>query len=244
MVSHICSFSFKNLDRSRLRARRARGRRAAVALEFAVVALPFFTWLLFLFELSYDLFTQEALDYALHGAVRQIQTGNATNFTSGKTFIAKALCPAAKGLLECNNMWLRVTAVSTITQIAGGATVLGDYAPPTTTGAVPINASGLDLSAYTNLANANAERAGSNPYCIAAPNQAILVSLVYVGPSFIGGLLPGVLSTSFAGNTVHPTLSTAGFVTEAFPPGSTTSSSSSSAGTPPAGPCTAPVGAT
>jgi len=238
MVSQNCSIAVKNRDGSR----RARGRRAAVALEFAIVALPFFTWLLFLFELSYDLFTQEALDYALQGAVRQIQTGSATSITSGKAFITQALCPAAKGLLECNNMWLRVTAVSTITQIPGGATVVGDYTPPTTSGAVPINASALDLSQYTNLANANTGSGAPNPYCIASPNQAILVSVVYVGPSFIGGLLPGVLSTSFAGNTVHPTLSTAGFVTEAFAPGGTSPSSVSGAA--PAGPCTAPVGST
>lgn len=226
-MSQNCSIAVKIRGKSR----RARGRRAAVALEFAIVALPFFTWLLFLFELSYDLFTQEALDYALHGAVRQIQTGGATGITSGKAFISQALCPAAKGLLECNNMWLRVTAVATVTQTSLGATVVGSYTPPTTTGAVPTNASALDLSQYTNLADANTGPGTPNPYCVASPNQAILVSVVYVGPSFIGGLLPGVLSTSFAGNTVHPTLSTAGFVTEAFQPG----------GTPPAsgaGPCT------
>lgn len=238
MASQNCSIAVKNRDRSR----RARGRQAAVALEFAIVALPFFTWLLFLFELSYDLFTQEALDYALQGAVRQIQTGGAASITSGTAFISQALCPAAKGLLECNKMWLRVTAVSTITQIAGGgATVAGDYTPPTTNGAVPINATGLDLSQYTNLANANTGSGATNPYCIAAPNQAILVSVVYVGPSLIGGLLPGVLSTSFYGNTVHPTLSTAGFVTEAFAPGGTNQSSSGS-GPAPAGPCTTQVG--
>ncbi len=236
-MSQICNIGLKSLTESR--SCRVRSRRAAVALEFAIIALPFFTWLLFLFELSYDLFTQEALDYALQGAVRQIQVGSATSITKGANFISQALCPAAKGLLECQNMWLRITAVATITPVAGGGTVVGDYTPPTTNGAIPINAGSLDLSQYTNLAGANTGVPGSNPYCIASPSQAILVSVIYIGPSFIGGLLPGLLSTSFAGNTVHPTLSTAGFVTEAYSSTNPPPASGSGAATAPA--CAVPV---
>lgn len=202
MPSHYCIAGTKNLG-----IRRHRG--GAVALEFAILAIPFFLWILFIFEMSYDLFTQEALDYTLNAAVRQIQTGNAVSQTSGSAFIQNDLCAAAKGLLECNQMWVQVQALPAGT----------DYSNPSvTTGAVPGNGN-LDLSDYTNLAGANTGGTNPNapiPYCIAGASQAILVSAIYIGPSFISGLLPGVLSTSFGFNTVHATLSTAGFVTEPF----------------------------
>lgn len=186
-------------------------RRGAVALEFAILAIPLFTWILFIFELSYDLFQQEALDYAVHGAVRQIQTGNASSLTSGAAFIADYVCGATKGLLECPNIWLRVAAVT-------------DFAPPNTNGAVPMSGSTLDLSHYTNLAGANAggSQTAPQPYCVASPSQPIMVSAVYVGPTFVGSLLPGLMSvTGPSGALVHATLSTAGFVTEPFPPSTT-----------------------
>jgi Flp pilus assembly protein TadG len=186
-----------------------RNRRGAVALEFAILAVPFFLWILFIFEMSYDLFTQEALDFAVHAAVRQIQTGSAQSLTSGAAFIGKDICGAAKNLLECNHIWLKLSAITT-----------PDYSPPTANGAVPQNGSTLNLSDYTNLAGAKVGGGGTTapptPYCVAGPKQPILVSVVYLGPSFIGGLLPGVLSAQFGDTTVHATLSTAGFVTEPF----------------------------
>jgi Flp pilus assembly protein TadG len=195
-----------------------------VALEFAIIALPFFTWLLFIFELSYDLFTQEALDYALNAAVRQIQVGNANaeNLSTGQTFIRNALCPAAKGLLECKNMWLRVTAVPNITDstnVSAVATVTGGYLPPTTTtGAVPVNANGFNTTGYINVGSTGIVSQTSPPYCLAQSSQAILVSVIYLGPTFVGGLLPGLVSVNSPIGIVHPTLSTAGFVTEPFQP--------------------------
>jgi hypothetical protein len=208
-------------------------------LEFAILAIPFFTWLLFIFELSYDLFVQEALDYAVHGAVRQIQTGNATstnNVTNAAQFFSTYLCNATRGLLECPHIWLRVAAVQT----GSGGTGVPDFAPPTTTGGPPVHGGTLDLSQYTNSADAHTG-GGQNvrqPYCTASPSQAILVSAVYLGPSFVGSLLPGVMSVTYNRTFVHPTFSSAGFVTEAFP--ATTQQSSASAGGGGTGSFTAP----
>jgi hypothetical protein len=225
MVSQFCRIAFKN--RSRNRSARRRGRRGAVALEFAILAIPFFTWILFIFEMSYDLFTQEALDYTVHAAVRQIQTGSAQSLANGKEFIQQAICGSSKGLLECDHIWLKISAITGTNPT---------YAPPVTNGDVPHNGHKLDLSEYTNLYGANAgKKSPVTPYCIAGSQQPVLVSVVYLGPSFIGGLLPGVLSAKYGGATVHPTLSTAGFVTEPFDSTQTQSSASKGATTAP--PC-------
>ncbi len=207
----------------RLRARR-NPRGGAVALEFAILAIPFFMWILYIFELSYDLFTQEALDYALQGAVRQIQTGQAQN-TNGSAFVQTDFCGATKGLLECNNIWVSVQAVPTYpaqdatTGNATNSAGMLDYSSPTlATGALPVNGDTLNLGNYVS----GASLASATPpaaFCNASGGQAILISAIYIGPSFISGLLPGVLSVMLpGGGTVHATLATAGFVTEPFQP--------------------------
>ncbi len=179
---------------------RARGeRRAAVAVELAIVAVPFFAWLLFMFELSFDLFTQVALDNALHQAVRQIQTGNAQFLTNGQAFIANYLCPAAQGRLNCSNLHVSVTAPA--------LTDTTDYYD-VTTGAVPVSGNMLVLNGYSGAAS----------FCNGQPRQLLLISAIYVGPTFVGGLLPGLFTVMYNGGLVHPTLSTAAIVIEPYLP--------------------------
>jgi Flp pilus assembly protein TadG len=193
MASQYCNAISKKTGRSCL-GRYCRS--GAVALEFAILAIPFFMWVLFIFELGYDLFTQEAFDRALHAAVRQIQTGNAQGVTSGQAFINSYLCPAARGLLECANMSISVTTLT-------GAQIDYSYAPPPH---VPIQ--GNTVVPFNDGTN--------GAFCNATPKQSVLVEALYIGPSFIGGLLPGVLSARYNGAMVHPTLSTAAFVVEPY----------------------------
>lgn len=163
-----------------------------------MVALPFLMLLLFVFELSYALFSQAALDCALQIAARQLQTGNAQNVKDGNDFITKYLCPDLGGLLMCSNVYIQVA------RIAPSSTQdYYDY----TTGSVPVTGGALDLSAYVAAS-----------FCNAGPSQLLLVSAVYVGPTFLGGLLPGLFSTSYNGHLVHATLSTVGLVSEAYTP--------------------------
>jgi hypothetical protein len=207
MASHYCNSVSRKLDRA-LFPRRAR--RGAVALEFAILAIPFFLWVMFIFELSYDLFTQEALDTALHVAVRQIQTGNADGATSGQDFINRYLCPATRGLLECDpqHMSISVTLFSPNENQptpSSPAAFAPDYSF-VTTGNIP-------TAPFP-------DGAGSLAFCTAQPKQLVLVQALYLGPSFVAGLMPGVLSGRYTigGSTVtvHPTLSTAGFVVEPY----------------------------
>jgi Flp pilus assembly protein TadG len=191
-----------------------RRRRGSTSVEFAVVAFPFVALLLFVFEISYDLFCQEALDTALTTAVRQIATGNAQNAQSGSQFVQNYLCPDAVGLLECNSsLFVRVD------KIALSPTSALDYWNYTT-GNVPVTGNTLNLAGY---GNAN--------FCNAGPTQMLLVSAIYVGPTFIGGLFPGIFSVIYNGGPVHATLATAGVVSEGYPP------AGASGTTQPAPPC-------
>lgn len=163
-----------------------------------MVALPFLMLLLFVFELSYDLFSQSVLDNALQLAGRQLQTGNAQNVTDGNDFITKYMCPDLSGLLMCSNVYIKVARI-----VPSSTQDYYDY----TTGSVPVSGGVLDLSGYA---------AGS--FCNSGPSQLLLVSAVYVGPTFLGGFLPGLFSATYNNQPVHATLSTIGIVSEAYPP--------------------------
>ena len=89
-----------------------RDRRGGGALEFAVVALPFITFLLFLLELGYDFFAQVALDYGVQTAARQIQIGNAQGASTAAIFQANYLCPAVNGLLPCSAITVNITPIT------------------------------------------------------------------------------------------------------------------------------------
>lgn len=163
-----------------------------------MVALPFLMLLLFVFELSYDLFSQSVLDCALQIAARQLQTGNAQNVKDGNDFITKYLCPDLGGLLMCSNVYIKVAKIT-----PSSTQDYYDY----TTGTVPVSSGTLDLSSYAAAS-----------FCNAGPAQLLLVSAVYVGPTFLSGLLPGLFSVSYNGARVHASLATVGLVSEAYTP--------------------------
>jgi Flp pilus assembly protein TadG len=94
------------------RSRRARGRRAVMFVEFALVGPPFLFCLVFMLELGYDLYAQEILDYGMQNAARQIQIGNAQSVTSSGQFVTNFFCPIVSGLLNCNSVYVNVTEVT------------------------------------------------------------------------------------------------------------------------------------
>jgi hypothetical protein len=183
------------------------GRRGATALEFALLALPFLFFLLLQIELSYDFFSQEVLDMALHAALRQIQTGNAQNLSSGAAFMTSYLCPATHGLLDCNNLWFSIQKLPS--PLASNQ----DYYTYTT-GKIPTSGGNkLNLSGFSNSGGS-----GAGNFCNSGPAEMLLVSAVYIGPSFIGGAFPNMLSyTNYLDSSqVDASLSTAATVTESY----------------------------
>ena len=170
------------------------------------MTIPFFVLVLGTLEISYALYTQAALDNALYLAVRALQTGNAQNVVNSSSFISQYLCPNMFGLLECNNNVFINVQKFVATQI-GSSSATTDYWN-ITTGTIPVSGHTLNLSTYQGTGN----------FCNVAPDQFILVSAIYVGPTFVGGLLPNIFSVTYNGMSVHATLSTFGIATERFPP--------------------------
>ncbi len=181
---------------------------AVVALEFAIAATAFMALLLFVFEISYDMYCQAALDAGLNLAARLIGTGNAQNVQTVSQFTTTYLCPNVPGLLSCNtNVLVRIQNLT----FAGSA----DFYKATT-GLVPVAGSTLNTSSY-----------GTGNFCNAAPNQYYMLSAIYVGPSFIGMLAHGLFTLSYGGKWIHATASNVAFATEYYtvvgaPTGTTT----------------------
>jgi hypothetical protein len=185
----------------RAAARGVRGRRGAAAVEFALCAIPFLILLLGTFEESFDLFQQEVMDTSLHLAVRDLQTGLAQNLANGNAFISSVVCTKINGLLPCNttgtpNLFVQVEKIS-----PSATQDYYDY----TYGSVPTSGGAFQESSFD-----------SSTFCNAGPAQLILVTAIYIGPTFIGHLLPGAFTVQYNGNTVRATMSAVGAVTEAF----------------------------
>lgn len=178
-------------------ARTAARRRGSAALEFAVLLLPFTILLLFSIELAYDLFTQEVMESSLYYAARQIQIGNTQNALNGNDFITKYMAPVMTNMLSAKNVYIRVQRITPKTG--------QDYYDFTSANLPVVNGS-LDLSSF-----------GSGNFCNAGATQWLLISAIYIGPTFIGGLLPNIMSVNYNGSLVHITLSTIGVVSENFP---------------------------
>ncbi len=177
------------------------GRSGVAAVEFAMVGFPFFLTLFFTFEISMDLFQQEALDAGLHLAVRQMQTGATQNTTNGAAFINTYLCPNVTTVLNCSNLAISVKKLSMGSPLSVSGIDFYNY----TTGTLPMTGGVLDLSSFSSAS-----------FCNIGPSQYLLVTAIYTTPSIIGNLLPGISSVSYGGSVVHPTMSQMGTVTENF----------------------------
>lgn len=196
-------------------------RRSAFALEFAMVAPVFFALLLMVFEISYDLFLQEVLSNSLQIVARDIQVGKTEDSDSASSFMSTYFCPAStSGLLNCNSLFLRVEEMNFST---GTCANLDFY--DATTGTPPVSGRNLQLGGFWSVqgvgsgASLNtspcATTSSSSGYCNPSSQSPILLSAVYVAPSFLAGLLSPVL---YNGSFVRPIFATAALATEAFTP--------------------------
>jgi len=172
----------------RSRSRWARGRRAIVAVEFALVGPPFLFCLVFMVELGYDLYAQEMLDYGLQTAARQIQLGKAQGAATPALFITNYFCPVITGFLSCNSISVNISQVTDF-YAAGNI-------------AVPKNAQG-QLST-TNFV-----------YCPGSANELMLAEAVYTSPSIVSLFVPA-MAISNGSSFVRVTLSATAFVNENF----------------------------
>src|SRR5262245_66368766 len=88
----------------------ARARRGSAAVEFSIVALPFFVLMFGLAEVAMIGFAQTSLDYAVSEAARQIRTGQAQMGGISRAQIEDQLCTEVNSfiVLSCDNLYLDV----------------------------------------------------------------------------------------------------------------------------------------
>jgi Flp pilus assembly protein TadG len=169
-----------------------RGDRSAVAVELAIIAVPFFVMFLGTMEIAYDLYVQAELDNAVELASRTVQVGSSHGIAGEKSaaFVASAVCPNLAGALDCSRLTVGVEPLTT-----------GDY-----------------YSNPVEYSLTQAQANGGTGICTGTAAQMMVLKAWYDGPTFLGLLVPS-FSTYYNNNLVHVTISTAGFVNEYFPGG-------------------------
>lgn len=82
----------------------------ATALEFAILAVPFFALLFSIVELAIVFFISSTLTYAMNEAARDVRTGEFQSSCGGAAEFKTAVCNKMGSLGNCNN--LRIDVVS------------------------------------------------------------------------------------------------------------------------------------
>ena len=74
----------------------------AVAIEFAILAVPFFTVIFAIIETSMTFFAQQILESALQDATRYVRTGQSAALDWDIDDFRKSICSSTFGLFECS----------------------------------------------------------------------------------------------------------------------------------------------
>lgn len=104
----------------------ARSESAATAVEFGILALPFFTLIFAILETATVFFAGQILDSAVNDSSRLIRTGQAQ--TAGYTVddYRAAICQGLYGLFDCNDhskLRIKVTEISDFASAAPTAPI-------------------------------------------------------------------------------------------------------------------------
>lgn len=89
------------------------------AIEFAIVALPFFTLMFAIFETAIVFFAGQALETATADAARLVMTGQAQKQKLSQAQFRQRICDNMRSILECERLKVDVR---TYTTFSGSAT--------------------------------------------------------------------------------------------------------------------------
>lgn len=112
----------------------------AVAIEFAIVALPFFTMIFAIIQIAMLFLSDQLLETAVADTARLIRTGQAK--TAGWTIsnYNSQVCSELYGMLDCNALQSYVTAYTTPTAITSAAPTVDKNGVFSTTASYDSNA--------------------------------------------------------------------------------------------------------
>lgn len=108
-----------------------------VAVEFGIVALPFFTMIFAIIQLALLFFSDQLLETAVADAARLIRTGQAKSAGWTITTFNTQVCSELYSLMDCTKLQSYVTAYSQPTSISTSPPTIdpatGKYTPATQT---------------------------------------------------------------------------------------------------------------
>jgi Flp pilus assembly protein TadG len=142
--------------------RLVRRKDAAAALEFALVAAPFFALLLAILQTSLAYFAGQVLESAVADASREILTGQAQTTNMTQSGFAQAVCDKVETLFSCSGLMIDVQTASSFS-------------------AANTSTPSLTYDAQGNVTNAWQYNPGN-------PGDVVVTRVMYLWPVFTGPL--------------------------------------------------------
>lgn len=104
----------------------ARDERGATAVEFALLALPFFALLGAILETAIVFLASQILDSAVNDSSRLIRTGQAHQNDYTEETYRGAICDSLYGMFDCDQLKIKVTEISDFTTAATTADIVDE----------------------------------------------------------------------------------------------------------------------
>jgi Flp pilus assembly protein TadG len=108
--------------------------KGAVAVEFAILALPFFTIIFAILETSMVFFAGQILDSAVQDSSRLLRTGRAQANSYTAATYRQAICNGLYGMFDCTKLKIKVQVVDNFASASVG-TPINPACTPTATAA-------------------------------------------------------------------------------------------------------------
>ena len=89
------------------------------AIEFAVLATPFFALIAAILETAIIFFAGHVLDSAVQDATRLVRTGQAQEAGFDAADFKERICGRLYGLFDCDEIWLQVEEIDTFADAEG-----------------------------------------------------------------------------------------------------------------------------
>jgi Flp pilus assembly protein TadG len=150
-------------------------RDGATAVEFALIAPPFFALLLAIFEVTLFLFGQATLQNAADEAARMFMTGQVQNAGTTQSQFQTQICPLVSAMFTCSNVMVNVASYS--------------------------SSSSMSTTVPTLTYNSNGTVSNTWSYSPGTAGQLMVVQLIYQWP--IIGIPLGSLFSSLGNGTTE-----------------------------------------
>jgi Flp pilus assembly protein TadG len=101
----------------------ARDERGVTAIEFGLLAIPFFTVIFAILQTAIMFLGMQVLDSAVEDASRMVKTGRAQNASYTMSDFRSLLCGFTFNLIDCSQIKLKVEVISSFSSVTTNPTV-------------------------------------------------------------------------------------------------------------------------